>query len=350
MTTIDAQGNIHDRTGQFSEKHNTAPSGGLVAPGEHAFEGIPAEFFDVWDGPAEHAQEAFARGTMTAAFEPGDAHVGMAIRKVGAESAWEVLVGSGNDEIVARLYGAEPEEVPAMRRRALDVDVTALFRDSARAGVRLHTAAEGGVPAQFADLQDEAPYALWTRGDDEVMKTMAQGVSFTGSRAASSYGEHVAAELAGDVASRGQTTISGGAYGIEGAVIRASQASGGKVAVFMAGGLDRPYPVGHSDMLNSVAERGGVLISEMPVGSSPTKHRLAQRHRLMSAASKATIIVEAGSRSGSDHSVRSADGLRRFIGAVPGPVTSATSLGTNDLIKRRVAEVVMSSDDIPRAD
>jgi DNA processing protein len=153
-----------------------------------------------------------------------------------------------------------------------------------------------------------------------------------GARAATSYGEHVASELAAGLAQSEVTVVSGAAYGIDGAAHRAALASDGRTFAYLAGGCDRSYPTGHSDLLERIAASGAV-ISEVPCGAAPTKWRFLQRNRLIAAATDATIVVEAGLRSGSLNTAGHAAALGRPLGAVPGPVTSAASAGTHRLLR-----------------
>lgn len=122
-------------------------------------------------------------------------------------------------------------------------------------------------------------------------------------------------------------------------------AAGGQTVAVLAGGLDRPYPAGHRDLLRQIGDVG-LLVSELPPGAAPTRHRFIARNRLMAALSGATVVPEAGVRSGSMATVLTARELSRRVGAVPGPVTSAASTGTNELIKQRFASLVAQPSDV----
>ena len=128
-------------------------------------------------------------------------------------------------------------------------------------------------------------------------------------------------ELSADLAASGIPIVSGAAYGIDGAAHRAALADGGATIALVAGGVDRPYPTGHSSLIDRIATQGAV-VSELPCGASPTKWRFLARNRLIAAISAATVVVEAGWRSGSLNTAGHAAALGRSIGAVPGPVTS----------------------------
>jgi DNA processing protein len=136
--------------------------------------------------------------------------------------------------------------------------------------------------------------------------------------------------------------VSGGAYGIDGAAHRAALASDQTTIAFLAGGVDRLYPAGHAALLTRIAERG-LLVGELPCGSSPTKWRFLQRNRLIAAASRATVVVEAGRRSGSLNTAGHAAAIGRPLGAVPGPVTSPASAGCHRLIQEYGAACVTSA-------
>jgi DNA processing protein len=100
----------------------------------------------------------------------------------------------------------------------------------------------------------------------------------------------------------------------------------------MACGVDRYYPAGNEDLLRSIAERG-LLISEVPPGSAPTRWRFLQRNRLIAALSAVTVVVEARWRSGALNTAHHAAELGRPVGAVPGSVHSANSAGCHRLLR-----------------
>nr|MDQ6938107.1 DNA-processing protein DprA [Actinomycetota bacterium] len=102
-----------------------------------------------------------------------------------------------------------------------------------------------------------------------------------------------------------------------------------------AGGLDRPYPSAHARLYAEVADHG-LLVSESPPGAAPQRHRFLSRNRIIAALSIATVVVEAARRSGALNTAAHAAGLGRSVLAVPGPVTSALSIGCHDLLRRPV--------------
>lgn len=187
---------------------------------------------------------------------------------------------------------------------------------------------------------------LWTQGASSFLATaLSDRVTITGARASTHYGEHVTSELAAGLADEERVVIAGGAYGIDSAAHRGVLAAGGQTIAVLATGLDRRYPAAHTELLDRIGDTG-LLVSELPPGTTPTRERFISRSRLMAALSGGVVIPEAGVRSGSLATVRTAHDLGRSIGAVPGPVTSAVSNGPNQLIKQGVASVVTQASDV----
>ncbi len=187
---------------------------------------------------------------------------------------------------------------------------------------------------------------LWTRGALSFFsRPMSDFVTITGARACTSYGEYVARELAGFVAADERVVVVGGAYGIEGASRQTALAAGGDTIVIPANRVDHPYPVGHCDLLDRVADVG-LLVSEVPPGAVPTRHRVIARVRLMASLSSASVIVEAVGRSSLLVVAQQAAELGRRIGAVPGPVTSVASVGPHRLLLDGIASLVADTSDL----
>jgi DNA processing protein len=183
------------------------------------------------------------------------------------------------------------------------------------------------------------------RGTDRALSALANSIAVVGARAATGYGEQVTIELSAGLVDREFAVVSGAAYGIDGVAHRAALASDGATVAFLAGGVDRLYPSGHDALLTRIVQEGAIL-SELPCGQPPTKWRFLQRNRLIAAASQATVVVEAGWRSGSLNTAGHAASLGRPLGAVPGQVTSPASAGCHRLIRDYDATLVTSADEV----
>lgn len=202
------------------------------------------------------------------------------------------------------------------------------------------------TPAAQADERWRAPVALWVRGAGRLDELGERAVAVVGARAATGYGEHVAAEFGYGLAEDDFAVISGAAFGIDGAAHRGALAAEGRTVAVQACGLDQAYPAGHQGLLDRIAQ-GGAVVSEYPPGVRPARFRFLVRNRLIAAFTAGTVVVEAGVRSGTRRTATAAAALGRVVMAVPGPITSALSVGCHLLVREeqavlvtRVAEVV----------
>lgn len=287
--------------------------------------------------------ERTARMALSMLVEPDDAVTGRLLGELGALELFRLAEG---EDAVPGLSTVDAQVRRAQFQRSDARTFEQNLVGAERAGIGTLIPGDKEWPSALDDLGDRRPYVLWTRGTTSFLaRPLNDLVTITGARASTSYGEHVAGQLASDLASAERIIVAGGAYGIEGAAHRAALASGGDTIAVVANGVDRPYPTGHRELLERVAELG-LMVSEVPPGVVPTRHRFIARARVMAALSTATLVVEAGARSGSMTVARRAHELGRAVGAVPGPVTSATSVGPNRLIRDRIASLVADNSDL----
>lgn len=315
----------------------------VVAAGRSLRTGMPGDVDD-----------AVSRAAWSLLAEPGDGVAGALIREMGAIDALRVALAddapwtSGGltepTEHTARARRALVEGRARWRPRASPKALGDALRNAGHVGARLVVPGDPEWPCAVDDLGEHAPPALWVRGDTGLLNTGPR-VSIVGARASTAYGELVASDIAGDLAVSGTTIVSGGAYGIDGAAHRAALGVDGATVALLAGGVDRAYPAGHHQLLTKIAERGAV-VSEVPCGAAPTKWRFLARNRLIAALGQATVVVEAGWRSGSLNTAGHAASLGRPLGAVPGPVTSAASAGCHRLLREYDARCVTTAEEV----
>jgi len=206
----------------------------------------------------------------------------------------------------------------------------------------LSFSAFAGVDRQLRP-QAHPPLALWVVGPVRLDDMAERAAAIVGTRACTTYGEHVAAELAAGLVERDVSVVSGGAYGIDGAAHRAALAADGFTVAVLAGGIDVPYPAGHAGLLRRIGQQG-VVVTEYPPGIRPARYRFLTRNRLVAALSGATVVVEAGARSGAANTAAWARALGRPVCAVPGPVTSAASVGCHALLSNGANLVTRAAD------
>jgi DNA processing protein len=293
--------------------------------------------------------QRLARAGLTYLAEPGDPALGALLEVCEPD---EVLAAIKAHRLPSACHDADAGQRAALTRALgrwrLRLPAVPCDEDLAgisRAGIRLICPGDPEWPTRLDELGQAQPYALWLRGHADLRFGCLRSVSMVGSRAATGYGAHVAGEIAADLAERGWTIASGGAYGIDAAVHRGVLFASGSTIAVLACGVDHPYPAGHADLFATIAG-GGLLVSEWPPGSRPTRLRFLVRNRVIAALTCGTVVVEAGERSGALNTARHAADLGRPLMAVPGPVTSAQSAGCHRIIRDWGGTCVTSAADV----
>ncbi|AEH10944.1 DNA protecting protein DprA [Candidatus Protofrankia datiscae] len=187
------------------------------------------------------------------------------------------------------------------------------------------------------------PFGLWARGEGDLSRLCERAVAVVGSRAATAYGTTIAADLAAGLADRGWTIVSGAAFGIDAAAHHGALAAAGPTIAVLAGGVDIAYPRAHTELLARIRDNG-LVVSEAAPGSPPYRGRFLTRNRIIAGLARGTVLVEAGHRSGALNTVRHARRLGRVVMAVPGPVTSAASVGCHRLLRTHREQTVLVTD------
>ncbi|MFI8594921.1 DNA-processing protein DprA [Microbacterium sp. NPDC078428] len=299
-------------------------------------------------GPASEDDAAmtdrWARAVWSLLAEPGDRTARALIEAVGAMEAL-LVVAEKDPGSALETPGAVSDGLRRWRPRLRRGGIEAMFHTARAAGVSIHVPGDPAWPMRVDDLGDHAPVCLWARGSMRMAAADGPAVALIGARASTAYGERIVIDMAAELVGAGVRIVSGAAHGIDGAAHRAALAGGGVTLAVLAGGLDRPYPTGHSDLIARIAATGTVL-SEIPPGGAPTKWRFLARNRTIAALADAVIVVEAGWRSGSLNTAGHAATLGRPLGAVPGPVTSGASAGCHRLLREYDAVCVTGPEDV----
>ncbi|MEP6560751.1 MAG: DNA-processing protein DprA [Nakamurella sp.] len=314
-------------------------------------------------------ETAVALAGLVRVCEPPSAALAMFVGKVGPEAAWQGVLTRRAPRAVLAATAARTQNLPVevLVKRAQDDLIVA-----ATSGARLIGPDDKGWPVAAVEAFEGAlargvrgagpPIALYVRGRP-LTGLPDNGVTIVGSRASSAYGQRVAGEMAHELVHRDFTVISGAAFGIDTAAHRAAlhaarsgrelsgpSASGGDPAApatvaVLSCGIDRAYPEANRALLAEIGQ-WGTVVTEYPPGTTPARHRFLVRNRLIAAFGAATVVVEAGRRSGTLSTAAAAEQLGRLVMAVPGPVTSAMSVGCHLLLADRFAQLVTGADDV----
>lgn len=203
---------------------------------------------------------------------------------------------------------------------------------------------DGNYPALLREIPD-SPLTFYVKGAWETSLN-APCVALVGSRRCSTYGINASMMLGRDLAANGVTVISGLARGIDAAAHRGALEAGGRTVAVMGTGLDEVYPKEHRKLVDEILEKGGAIVTEFPLSTPPQPQNFPFRNRIISGLSLGVVLIEATERSGSLITARLAMEQNREVYAVPGNITSRTSIGTNYLIKAASAKLVQAWQDI----
>lgn len=259
---------------------------------------------------------------------------------VGPARLSALLARFGGVEQVLRASAREVAEVPGFgpefaRRVATAGTAEGLrrareaYRALRQVGATILTAQDEAYPAAFRGLPDP-PLVLYALGDAHLLGD--PGIGIVGTRNPTDYGRRTATELARELARAGYTIVSGMAKGIDAAAQAAALSAGGATVGVLGHGIDRVYPPDNELLFGRVRERG-LLITELAPGEEPLAGNFPRRNRLIAALSAGVLVVEMGEKSGARHTVDYALELGKEVFAVPGPIGSPASAGTNQLLK-----------------
>ena len=199
------------------------------------------------------------------------------------------------------------------------------------------TPADAGFPGELRQIPD-APTLLFAKGRLDLLQGPC--VALVGSRDHSRYGADVASELSAGIAAAGITVVSGMARGLDAVAHQAALDAGGRggggdgggTVGVLGNGLGVIYPAANRVLYERVIA-AGCLLTEFPPGERPNAGSFPRRNRLISGLARATVVLEARDGSGALITADCALSQGREVMAVPGPITSPLSRGTNRLIQ-----------------
>lgn len=194
---------------------------------------------------------------------------------------------------------------------------------------------------------NDAPLLLYAKGNVGILNSQ-YAISIVGTRNISDYGYMATNSLVEGLHSAvcDMTVVSGLAFGVDIAAHRKAIELKMPTIAVLAHGLDRIYPYQHSKDAHNIIASGGLLITEYPVGTNAERFNFVARNRIIAGVTKATLVVEAGLRSGSLITAEMASNYNREIFAVPGRIYDKYSHGCNDLINRMKAVLVSDASQI----
>ena len=215
------------------------------------------------------------------------------------------------------------------RNQASSLSPAEVWQRCDDAGIGVVALGGAGYPPLLAE-DPEPPVVLFHRGDPDLLG--GPRVAVIGTRRATGYGRRHAMSLGRELTASGVSVVSGLALGIDAAAhMGATRVDGAPPVAVVGGGLDVPCPRPNRELARQVAGRG-VIVSEVPPGVPAAPWRFPVRNRVIAALADAVVVVESAGSGGSMHTVREAMVRDRTVLAVPGPIDSRVSEGTNQLI------------------
>ncbi|MGP0225305.1 DNA-processing protein DprA [Paenarthrobacter sp. NCHU4564] len=294
--------------------------------------------------------DRIARAALTRLFDSQDTTGRALVKALGAYAALRVATGAQPRHTFRHISEENlTEGLHRWAQRVPDVDGEKDLATIERLGGGFLIPGDEHWPTGLDDLPD-APYGLWYIGDiSQGIPAVHRAAALTGSRDSTSYGAAVTGEITHGLAQRGICVVSGLAYGIDAHAHRGALAgfigTGPATIAVAAGGLDRVYPSGNTDLASAI-RANGLIVSEQPPGNAPTRYRFLQRNRIIAALAGVTCIVEARWRSGALNAAHRAETIGRHVAAVPGSVHSANSAGCHKLLRENGAFLVSDAADV----
>ena len=215
-------------------------------------------------------------------------------------------------------------------------------------GIAVLTPQDPQYPDRLRDLPDLPP-VLYVTGDPACLNGRRY-VGRVGTRRPTRYGANACHDLSLALAQQGVVIVSGLADGLDGVGHRAAVEAGAPTVAFLGTAINRTYPAANKPLRAELERLGGAVASEYPPDyTGKATGTFLARNRLIAGLSEAVCVAEARASSGTMNTVEHAERYGRPVFAVPGSIYSATSEGTNELLRTHRAEPLCRAGDILQA-
>lgn len=219
-----------------------------------------------------------------------------------------VLLGHLREMLALKLLkGSAKTNFPDMESlRDANRKAVRIMKQSADLGIKMISVFECDYPANLKDTVDEngkqdVPIILFYKGDLSITRKPA--VAIIGTREPTPEGIQAGEHIAAEYARSGFNIVSGLALGCDASGHRGALSVNGVTTAVLAHGLDSVYPEENSSLADSIVAKGGLLMSEYPIGVGVNRYNLVARDRLQAALADATIVVQTGLQGGAMHAV-----------------------------------------------
>jgi DNA processing protein len=269
---------------------------------------------------------------------------------IGNMNAKKLIAWCGDPSVVFRESRDKLKKIPGMARiLGSGIRLTELLK---RAEVELDFIHRNAVtplyyyddayPERLRHCAD-SPLMLYYKGLSDLMEKRMLAV--VGTRKATTYGKKACADIIAGLAGDDLVIVSGMAYGIDSCAHREALTMGFETIGVMGHGLDRIYPSENRNMATRMIGQGG-LITEFLSGSKPDRENFPKRNRIIAGMCDAVLVVESAEKGGAVITAEIANSYNRDVFAVPGRIGDELSDGCHKLIRRNIAALVRSAEDI----
>ena len=256
---------------------------------------------------------------------------------IGGETIRSIWSGEGL--LLSKLSRNQLSELKKVDWSRVDDELELMLRKK----VGYITFLDKEYPKALQNITDFPPI-IFFKGNLVALKQPM--ISIVGTRKISDYGKQCIRKIAETFVRKGITVVSGMAFGVDAAVHNCVLENNGSTIAVLASGVDVPSPATNTGIYNRIIQNDGLIISEQILGTVPIPGFFPLRNRIISGLAKATIIIEAGERSGALITAYQAFEQNREVYAVPGDITANRSLGTNKIIRKGVAKLLTSAEEV----
>lgn len=259
-----------------------------------------------------------------------------------SDNFFEIFTSDLNS-LESEVPGEEIERIKIVRDELKKIKLDQIKRNMELKKIKFLGYCQDNYPIKLKNISDP-PFGLFYRGDPGLFKKL-KSVAIVGTRAATNYGMKISSDIASLLTKQEIVIISGLASGIDTSAHKGAVKSGKTIAV-LGTAVDIIFPISNEKLYSEILDKGGLIISEYPLGTEGLPWNFPQRNRIISALSDAVVIIEGDIQSGAMITARFAIKQGKPLFALPGPIDSSVSNGPNILIKSGVGELLSSVNDI----
>ena len=192
-------------------------------------------------------------------------------------------------------------------------------------------------PEAFKAIGEDCPERIYAMGNLDLLKRERM-VAIIGSRKATRTGNNKAYDLGVSYAKKGYVVVSGLALGCDASAHRGCMAADGGTIAIVATGLNLVHPRENIPLQEEILQKGGLILSEQPLGVKANPTRLVARNRLQAALSEEIVVAECPEHSGTMHTVRFAQKYSKKVKAARLPYDKEENSGNKYIIDTGIGE------------